>query len=186
MDTDSILLDAEERMEKALLALDRDFAKLRTGRATTALVDGIKADYYGTPTPISQMASVAVPDSRTLTIQPWDKGGMAAVEKAILKSDLGLTPVNDGKVIRIAIPPLTEERRKELVKISRKYGEDAKVAVRAVRRDANDSLKKAEKDKEITEDVLKKVSEEVQKLTDKFVAQVGTRCAAKEKEIMDI
>lgn len=186
METDAILLDAEERMEKALVSLDKDFAKLRTGRASTALVDGIKADYYGTPTPIGQMASVAVPDSRTLTIQPWDKGGMAAIEKAILKSDLGLTPINDGKIIRIAIPPLTEERRKELVKVARKYGEEAKVAVRSVRRDANESLKKAEKDKEITEDTLKRATDEVQKLTDKMVTQIDQRCAAKEKEIMDI
>lgn len=118
MDIDTILLDTEDRMEKAMAALERDFQKLRTGRATTALVDGIKADYYGTPTPISQMASVAVPDSRTITIQPWDKGGISVVEKAILKSDLGLTPVNDGRIIRINIPPLTEERRKELVKVA--------------------------------------------------------------------
>ena len=186
MDIDTTLLDAEERMEKALTSLERDFAKLRTGRASTALVDGIKADYYGTPTPISQMASVAVPDSRTLTIQPWDKGGMAAVEKAILKSDLGLTPVNDGKIIRISIPPLTEERRKELVKVARKYSEETKVAVRNVRRDANDSLKRAEKEKEITEDALKRATDEVQKLTDRFVAEVDNRCQAKEKEIMDI
>lgn len=186
MDVDAILLETEERMEKAVSALDRDFAKLRTGRASTALVDGIKADYYGTPTPISQMASVAVPDSRTLTIQPWDKGGMAAVEKAILKSDLGLTPVNDGKIIRIAIPPLTGERRKELVKVAKKYAEEAKVAVRNVRRDANDSLKKSEKDKEITEDGLKRATEEVQKLTDKYVGEIDNRFAAKEKEIMEI
>ncbi|MBQ4568116.1 MAG: ribosome recycling factor [Desulfovibrio sp.] len=186
MDIDSILLDTEERMEKALASLERDFAKLRTGRASTSLVDGIKADYYGTPTPISQMASVAVPDSRTLTIQPWDKGGIAAVEKAILKSDLGLTPVNDGKIIRISIPPLTEERRKELGKVSRKYGEEAKVAVRNVRRDANDSLKKLEKDKAITEDDLKRSVDDVQKLTDRFVAEVDKKCTAKEKEIMEI
>ena len=186
MDMDSILLDAEDRMEKALAAQDREFAKLRTGRATTALVDGIKADYYGTPTPISQMASVAVPDSRTLTIQPWDKGGMAAIEKAILKSDLGLTPVNDGKVIRINVPPLTEERRKDLVKVARKYTEDAKVAVRNVRRDANESLKKLEKDKVISEDELKKATDGVQKLTDRFVAETDRKCAAKEKEIMEI
>ena len=157
-----------------------------TGRASTALVDGIKADYYGTPTPISQMASVAVPDSRTLTIQPWDKGGIAAVEKAILKSDLGLTPVNDGKIIRIVIPPLTEERRKDLVKVARKYSEEAKVAVRNVRRDANDGLKKLEKDKEITEDELKKAVDDVQKLTDKFVGDVDKKCAARKKKIMDI
>ena len=186
MDIDSILLDAEDRMEKALAALDRDFAKLRTGRATTALVDGIKADYYGTPTPISQMASIAVPDSRTLTIQPWDKGGIALIEKAILKSDLGLTPVNDGKLIRIVMPPLTEERRKELGKVARKYGEDAKVAIRNVRRDANDSLKKLEKEKTITEDEQKRATDDVQKLTDRYVAEVDKRCAGKEKEIMEI
>ena len=183
---DTILLDAEERMEKALNALQRDFGKLRTGRASSALVEDIKADYYGTPTPIGQMASVAVPDSRTITIQPWDKGGIAAVEKAILKSDLGLTPVNDGKIIRISIPPLTEERRKELVKVARKYTEDAKVAMRNVRRDANDGLKKLEKDKAITEDDLKKGTDQIQKLTDKAVAEADKRCAAKEKEIMDI
>ena len=186
MDIDSILLDAEERMEKALAALDRDFAKLRTGRATTALVDGIKADYYGTPTLISQMASIAVPDSRTLTIQPWDKGGIALIEKAILKSDLGLTPVNDGKLIRIVMPPLTEERRKDLSKVARKYSEEGKVAVRNVRRDANDSLKKLEKDKTITEDEQKRATDDVQKLTDRYVGEVDKRCAAKEKEIMEI
>ena len=186
MDIDSILLDAEDRMEKALAAQERDFSKLRTGRASTALVDGIKGDYYGTPTPISQMASVAVPDSRTVTIQPWDKGGISVIEKAILKSDLGLTPINDGKVIRIMIPPLTEDRRKDLVKVARKYTEDAKVAVRNVRRDANDSLKKLEKDKAISEDEQKKASEDVQKLTDKFVADADKKCADKEKEIMEI
>ena len=186
MDIDSILLDAEDRMEKALAAQERDFSKLRTGRASTALVDGIKGDYYGTPTPISQMASVAVPDSRTVTIQPWDKGGISVIEKAILKSDLGLTPINDGKVIRIMIPPLTEERRKDLVKVARKYTEEAKVAVRNVRRDANDSVKKLEKDKTITEDEQKRATDDVQKLTDKFVAEVDKRCATKEKEIMEI
>ena len=186
MDIDTILLDTEDRMEKAMAALERDFQKLRTGRATTALVDGIKADYYGTPTPISQMASVAVPDSRTITIQPWDKGGISVVEKAILKSDLGLTPVNDGKIIRISIPPLTEDRRKELGKLARKSGEEAKVAVRNVRRDANDQLKKLEKDKAISEDELKKATDDVQKLTDRYVAKVDEKCAAKEKEIMDL
>ncbi len=179
-------MDAEERMEKAMQAMDRDYTKLRTGRASTSLVEDIKVDYYGTPTPISQLASVSVPDSRTITIQPWDKGGFAAVEKAIMKSDLGLTPVNDGKIIRIGIPPLTEERRKDLVKVSRKYNEDAKIAVRNVRRDANDQLKKLEKDKTISEDDLKKANDEVQKLTDKYVAEADKRCQAKEKEIMDI
>lgn len=186
MDKDSVLLEAEEHMEKALAALDRDFSKLRTGRASTALVDNIKVDYYGTLTPLHQLASVAVPDSRTVTIQPWDRGAFSSVEKAILKSDLGLTPINDGKLIRISIPPLTEERRKELGKISRKYGEDAKVAVRNVRREANDQLKKLEKDKTLSEDELKKATEEIQKLTDKFVSAVDGKCQSKEKEIMEI
>jgi ribosome recycling factor len=186
MDVESMLLSAEERMEKAMEALTRDFSKLRTGRASTALVEDVKVDYYGTPTPIGQMASIAVPDSRTITIQPWDKSGFATVEKALLKSGLGLTPVNDGKIIRIVMPPLTEERRKELVKVARKYSEEAKVAVRNVRRDGNESLKKLEKDKRITEDELKKGMDDVQKLTDRFVADVDKKCLAKEKEIMDI
>ena len=176
----------EEKMKKSVEAVERDFGAVRAGRANASVLNRIQVDYYGTPTPISQMASVAVPDSRTITIQPWDKGGISVVEKAILKSDLGLTPVNDGRIIRINIPPLTEERRKELVKVARKYTEDAKVAVRNVRRDANDSLKKLEKEKAITEDEQKKAEAEVQKLTDKFVADADKRSQAKEKEIMDI
>ena len=186
MDIDSTLLDAEERMEKTIESLKKEFGKLRTGRASASLVDGIKADYYGTMTPISQMATVSIPDSRTIAIQPWDKGGMSVIQKAILKSDLGLNPVNDGRLIRIVIPPLTEERRKELCKISRKFGEDTKVSIRNVRRDANDTLKKMEKDKLITEDDLKKAIEDVQKLTDRYVEEVDKRCGAKEKEIMEI
>lgn len=186
MDLDTVLLETEEKMEKALGALDRDFSKLRTGRASTSLVDGIKVDYYGTPTPINQLGSVSVPDSRTITIQPWDRGAFGPTEKAILKSDLGLTPVNDGKIIRISIPPLTEDRRKDLVKVARKYTEEAKVAVRNIRRDANDQLKKLEKDKVISEDILKSGNESVQKLTDAFVKKADAVCQAKEKEIMDI
>ncbi len=186
MEKDDVLLDTEDRMIKAVGNMDKDFAKLRTGRASTSLVDDIKVDYYGTPTPVNQLASVAVPDSRSITIQPWDKGAFPLVEKAILKSDLGLTPINDGKIIRINIPALTEERRKELVKVSRKYNEDAKVAIRNVRRDANENLKKLEKDKSISEDDLKKSMDEVQKLTDKYVAEADKKCQAKEKEIMDI
>ena len=186
MDKDELLLDAEERMEKALAALERDYGKLRTGRATTGLVEDIKVDYYGTPTPIKQLASVAVPDSRTVTIQPWDRGAFALVEKAILKSDLGLTPINDGKLIRIAIPPLTEDRRKELTKIARKYTEEAKVAIRNIRRDVNDGLKKLEKDKLLSEDELKKAMEDIQKLTDTYVARADAKASAKEKEIMEI
>ena len=186
MDKDELLLDAEERMEKALAALERDYGKLRTGRATTGLVEDIKVDYYGTPTPIKQLASVAVPDSRTVTIQPWDRGAFALVEKAILKSDLGLTPMNDGKLIRIAIPPLTEDRRKELTRIARKYTEEAKVAIRNIRRDVNDGLKKLEKDKLLSEDELKKAMEDIQKLTDTYVARADAKASAKEKEIMEI
>ena len=170
MDKESVLLDSEDRMDKALGALDRDFSRLRTGRASTGLVDNIKVDYYGTPTPISQLASVAIPDSRTITIQPWDRGAFAGVEKAILKSDLGLTPVNDGKIIRISIPPLTEDRRKELGKLARKSGEEAKVAVRNVRRDAVDYVKKAQKKGELTEDDQKKSEKDIQDLID-FVAE---------------
>ncbi|WP_027186491.1 ribosome recycling factor [Desulfovibrio inopinatus] len=183
---EEILMDAEDRMEKALSSLDREFSRLRTGRASTALLDGIKVDYYGTPTPIDQLASLSTPDSRTVTIQPWDKSAFAAVEKAILKSDLGLTPVNDGKIIRIGIPPLTEDRRRELVKVAKKYTEEAKVAVRNIRRDANESLKKKKNDKEISEDDMHKGQDEVQKLTDAYVKKSDDALATKEKEIMEI
>ena len=177
---------AKEHMEKTLESLGREFSKLRTGRASASLVENIKVEYYGNFTPLNQVASVAVPDSRTITIQPWDKNGFAAIDKAIQKSDLGINPVNDGKIIRIVIPPLTEERRKELVKLAKKYGEDAKVALRNIRREANDALKKAEKDKTVTEDEHRKASEEIQKLTDSYVAKIDERCAAKEKEVMEI
>lgn len=183
---DSIKKDADERMEKALTALDREFVKLRTGRANSSLVEDIKVDYYGTPTPINQVASVAVPDSRSITIQPWDRGAFPLIEKAIMKSDLGLNPVNDGKLIRINIPPLTEDRRKELVKIARKYTEDAKIAIRNIRRDANDSLKKLEKDKTASEDDIKKAIDQVQKLTDAQIVKADQKCQGKEKEIMEI
>jgi ribosome recycling factor len=184
---ESVKKDAEERMEKAMAALARDFGKLRTGRASTGLVDGLKVDYYGTPTPVGQLASVATPDSRTITIQPWDKASFALVEKAILKSDLGLTPVNDGRLIRVNIPVLTEERRKELVKVARKYSEETRIAVRNIRREANDSLKKLEKDKSkaYSEDEIKKAQDAVQKLTDLYVSKVDEQCRIKEKEIME-
>jgi len=149
-------------------------------------VDNIVVDYYGTPTPVSQLASVSVPDPKTLSIQPWDKGAFGAVEKAIMASDLGLTPNNDGSIIRITIPALTEERRKELVKIAKKYTEDCKIAIRNVRRDLNDSLKNLEKDKEISEDEKKKGETDVQKLTDDFVKQSDAALVAKEKDILEI
>jgi len=183
---DAIISDTKERMEKAIATLERDFNKLRTGRASISIVENIKADYYGTLTAINQVASIVIADSRTITIQPWDKGAFAAIEKAILKSDIGLTPINDGKLIRICIPTLTEERRKELVKFSRKYTEETKIAIRNIRRDANDQFKKLEKDKSISEDELKDVMENIQKITDTFVADADKRCQAKEKQVMDI
>ncbi|NDV17881.1 ribosome recycling factor [Pseudodesulfovibrio sp. JC047] len=182
----SVLDDGKKRMAGAIAALEKEFGKLRTGRATTALVDGIVVDYYGTPTPINQLSSVSVPDSKTLTIQPWDKGAFGAVEKAIQTSDLGLNPVNDGKIIRISIPPLTEERRKDLVKVAKKYTEDAKIALRNVRRDMNDMLKKMEKDKDISEDDKKRGESDVQKMTDDFVKKSEEVLGLKEKEILEI
>jgi len=183
---DSVIKDAKGRMDKAVAALEKDFSHLRTGRASTALLDGIKVDYHGTLTPIDQIASVSTPDSRSITIQPWDRGAFGMIEKAIQKSDLGLSPVNDGKIIRISIPPLTEDRRKDLAKVAKKYTEEAKVAVRNVRRDANDVLKKKQKDKSISEDDLRKGESEVQKLTDSYVTKLDQALARKEKEIMEI
>jgi len=181
----AIKKDAEERMEKALAALKRDLSTLRAGRASPSMLDRVSADYYGTPTPINQLGSINTPDSRSLVIQPWDKTALAAIEKAILKSDLGLNPANDGSIIRIVIPPLTEERRKELAKETKKFGEEAKVAIRNIRRDANDDIKKKEKD-EISEDESRRHQEDVQKLTDRYVAEVDKILAAKEKEIMEV
>jgi len=182
----TVLTDAEDRMKKALSSLDKEFSRLRTGRATTSLLDGVRVDYYGTSTQLDQLASVATPDSRTITIQPWDRKAFADIEKAILKSGLGLTPVNDGKVIRISIPPLTEDRRKDLVKVAKKYVEEAKVAMRNVRRDANELLKKKKNDKAINEDDQRKGQDDVQKLTDNYIAKTDEAFSKKEKEIMEI
>ncbi len=181
-----VLADGKKRMDGALTSLEGDFGKLRTGRASTGLVDQIVVDYYGTPTPIIQLASISVPDSRTIAIQPWDKGAFPLIEKALMQSDLGLNPVNDGKLLRISIPPLTEERRKELVKIAKKYTEDSKIAIRNVRRDMNDTLKKLEKDKDISEDEQRKAQDDVQKLTDDYVKKCDVSCGEKEKEILEI
>ena len=181
-----VLRDAEDRMKKAMATLEREFSRLRTGRASTSLLDGLRVDYYDTPTPLDQLASVSTPDSRTITIQPWDRKAFNDIEKAIQKSDLGLTPVNDGKIIRIVIPPLTEDRRKDLVKVAKKYTEDAKVAVRNIRRDANDLLKKKKNDKAISEDDQHKGQEDVQKLTDGYIAKTDEAFSKKEKEIMEI
>ncbi|WP_336785998.1 ribosome recycling factor [Paenibacillus sp. MMO-177] len=181
----AIKKNAEERMEKAIGALKRDLATLRAGRATPALLDRVQVEYYGAPTPVAQLANINVPDSRTLFIQPWDKSSIAAIEKAIMKSDLGLTPSNDGSAIRITLPPLTEERRTELVKTTKKFGEDAKVAIRNIRRDANDDIKKLEKTT-ISEDESRRHQEDIQKATDRFIAEVDKVLVAKEKEIMEV
>lgn len=181
----TIKKEAEERMDKALAALRRDLATLRAGRATPAMLDRVQVEYYGTPTPINQLASVNTPDVRTLVIQPWDKSVLAEIEKAILKSDIGLTPANDGSVIRLSVPPLTEERRAELVKQTKKIGEEAKVAIRNIRRDANDDIKKLEKS-ELSEDESRRHQDDIQKMTDRFTAEVDRIIAAKEKEIMEV
>ncbi|WP_336772247.1 ribosome recycling factor [Paenibacillus sp. MMO-58] len=181
----AIKKNAEERMEKAIGALKRDLATLRAGRATPALLDRVQVEYYGAPTPVAQLANINIPDSRTLFIQPWDKSSIAAIEKAIMKSDLGLTPSNDGSAIRITLPPLTEERRTELVKTTKKFGEEAKVAIRNIRRDANDDIKKLEKTT-ISEDESRRHQEDIQKATDRFIAEVDKVLVAKEKEIMEV
>jgi ribosome recycling factor len=180
----TVLKDVDTRMATALEVLAREFASVRTGRASTALLDGVRVDYYGTPTPVSQMATVSVPDARTLTVQPWEGGQLAAIEKAILKSELGLTPVNDGKLIRLAIPPLTEERRKQLVKTVAKMAEEARVAVRNVRREANDKLKALARDRKVSEDEERRGHEQIQKTTDRYVARVDELLKKKEQEIL--
>ncbi|MBW2580108.1 MAG: ribosome recycling factor [Deltaproteobacteria bacterium] len=186
MMVDEIFEDLKDRMGKSIESLKREYSRLRTGRASISLLDGIRVSYYDTPTPLNQMASLAVPEPRLIVIQPWDKTAIEDIEKAILKSELGLTPMNDGKVIRISIPPLTEERRKELVKVARKMSEENKVAIRNIRRDANEMLKDLKKEKEISEDDLFRSQEEVQKATDQFISQVDELCAVKEKEILEI
>lgn len=175
-----------ERMTGAVDSLRKDFASIRTGRASLGLVEGIVVDYYGTLTPLPQLASLSIPESRQIAIQPWEQRLIPEIEKAIMKSDLGLTPMNDGRIIRINIPILTEERRKQLVKVVRKRAEEAKVAVRNIRRDANDELKKFEKEKHLSEDEVKREQEEVQKITDSFVQKVDEILEHKEKEIMEV
>ncbi|MEK5324634.1 ribosome recycling factor [Aeribacillus sp. FSL M8-0254] len=181
-----VLSQAKEKMEKALSAFKRELAGVRAGRANASLLDKIQVDYYGVPTPVNQLASISTPEARLLVVQPYDKSTIGEVEKAILKSDLGLTPTSDGSVIRITIPPLTEERRKELTKVVRKYSEDAKVAVRNIRRDANDELKKLEKAGDITEDELRGFQDDVQKLTDEYIKKIDSATKEKEKEIMEV
>jgi ribosome recycling factor len=184
--TELIFEELNDNMDKALSALEKSFSKVRTGRASIALLDGIKVDYYGSATPLNQVATLSVPESRLIVISPWDGSVIGLIEKAIQKSDLGLTPSNDGKVIRLAIPPLTEERRKELVKIVKKMSEESKVKIRNIRRDANEQLKDLKKDNTISEDELYDQQEEVQKITNKYIEKVDQALAVKEKEILEI
>ncbi len=178
--------NAEMKMDKAITALKNDFAAIRAGRANPAILDKVTVEYYGVATPLAQVGTVSVPEPRTILIQPWDASILKDIEKAILKSDIGITPNNDGKSIRLNFPPLTEERRKELAKSISKRGEDAKVAIRGVRRDAIEGFKKQKKDGEITEDDLKGLETDIQKLTDKFVKEVEDIVSAKDKEIMEV
>jgi ribosome recycling factor len=184
--TQTVKQKITEKMDHALEHLKRDLAGLRTGRASVALLDGIKVDYYGTLTPLKQIANIGTPEARLLTVQPWEQNLIKEVEKAIMASDLGLTPSNDGKLIRIPLPPLTEERRKELIKVCKKHGEDVKVQVRGFRRDGNDELKKLQKDAKLTEDELRKAETEIQKLTDQYVQKIDEVLKKKEGEILEV
>ena len=177
--------EVEHKMEMSLAALQKDLSRIRTGRASLSLVDAITIDYCGTPTPLSQVATLAVPESRLITIQPWDKSQIGIIEKAIQRSALGLTPMNDGQVIRLAIPPLTEERRKELVKVVKKIGEEGKIAIRNVRREGNEGLKTLEKSKEISEDDDHRAEHEIQQITDSAVIKADEIVAGKEKELLE-
>ena len=185
-DIDEILMSAEERMEKAITALKENFMGVRTGRANAMVLDRIKVDYYGVPTPVNQMAGVKTPEAHLLVIEPWDKGMLRAIEHAILESDLGVTPNNDGSVIRLPFPSLTEERRRDLVKQCKTYAEEARVAVRNIRRDANAAIERAGKEDSLPEDDVRRGQDEVQKLTDKFIAEVEEHFKKKEAEVMEI
>lgn len=185
MQLKDILDTTRENMDKSIEFTKSQISKVRTGRATSSIVDNVKADYYGSPTPLSQMANISVPDARTIVIQPWDRTNLTSIEKAIQQADLGFNPQNDGTIIRIPVPPLTEERRKEFVKLCKKYAEDGKIAIRNVRRDQIENIRKAEKDKNITEDDKKYGEEEVQKTTDEFIRKVDVILAQKEKELME-
>jgi ribosome recycling factor len=182
---DDIYQDARESMAKTIASLKNELKRVRTGRANVSLLDGIRVDYYGTPTPLNQMASLSVPESRLITIQPWDGSAIKEIEKALLKSDLGVTPSNDGKIIRIAIPPLTEERRKQLARSVHKACEDHKIAIRNIRRDTNELLKSLKKDGDISEDEAFKGQDQVQKITDEYINQIDDIYKEKEKEILE-
>ena len=181
-----ILKDATNRMDKTIESLRQELSKVRTGKATTALLDGVKVEYYGTPTPLNQIANVSVLDSHTLSVQPWDKSALGPVEKAIMSADLGLNPSNDGNIIRVPIPALNEERRRDLVKLVKRFGEESKIALRNIRRDANDHLKVAEKEDHVSEDARVKAEKDVQEMTDKHVSKVDELLKVKEAEIMEV
>lgn len=181
-----IIEDAKNRMDKAVQQFKSEIATVRAGRASASLLDKIMVEYYGNMTPINQLGNISTPDPRLITIQPWDKNILADIEKSILKSEIGLTPNNDGDIIRIAIPQLTEERRQQLVKIIKKYGEDAKVSIRNVRRDANDSIKKSEKNGDTPEDEARRHQDSIQQATDDFISRVDKAVEDKEKDIMEV
>ncbi|HEY2420949.1 MAG TPA: ribosome recycling factor [Neobacillus sp.] len=181
-----VITTTKERMTKGIQSYSRELASIRAGRASASLLDRITVDYYGAPTPVNQLAGISIPEARLLVIQPYDKSILGEIERAILKSDLGLNPSNDGMIIRLAIPQLTEERRKELVKLVKKESEEAKVAIRNIRRDANDDLKKLEKNGEITEDELRGHSNDIQKITDEFINKIDQITKDKEKEILEV
>lgn len=183
MSAKDVIKDTEAKMKKTVEATQREFSVVRTGRASTALVENLHVDYYGAPTPLRQVASITTPDARLVMIQPWDKNALADIEKAILKSEIGITPTNDGKSIRLSIPSLTDERRTELDKVLKKIAEDGRVSLRTCRHSAVEHIRKLDKDKTITEDEKFKSQEEIQKLTDKYIKEIDTLLAAKEKEI---
>jgi ribosome recycling factor len=185
MEVKQVLNQTRDLMGKSLDFFGNQLSKVRTGRASASLVENVKADYYGSPTHISQMATISVPDARTILIQPWDRTSLTPIEKAIQSADLGFNPQNDGIVIRIAVPPLTVERRKEFVKISKKYAEESKIAVRNIRREQMEVLKKSEKDKQISEDDQKRGEDEIQKITDGFIKDIDKILAEKEKALME-
>lgn len=184
--SDDVIRNAKEKMEKAVASTRREVATLRAGRANPAMLDKVMVDYYGMSTPLNQLANISAPEARLLVVQPYDKSSLSDMEKAIQKADLGLTPSNDGDIIRISVPQLTEERRQELVKHVKKYAEEGKVAVRNIRRDSNDELKKAEKNGDIPEDELHRLTDEIQKLTDANIQEINDIVAAKEKEMMEV
>jgi ribosome recycling factor len=181
-----VMHDAQDKMKKTIEAVQREFNTIRTGRASNALVEGLKVDYYGTQTPLKQLASISIPDPKLIVIQPWDTSVLGEVEKAILRSDIGITPLNDGRVIKLGIPQLTQERREELVKVIKKMAEDGRISIRSIRREINEKIKALEKGKTITEDENFKSTDEIQKLTDKNIKDIDEILAKKEKELMEV